>query len=288
MKKSSITKKNKEPRITEKIRFLREAINEYQQEFVEQASFDPVLKKMIKAANDILLSKDAKRIRAIIPLLVAEEIGVDIDSIKRYGVIIELLHFTSLVHDDVIDHEEERRHHTTLNMQFTNSNAILIGDHFICQSIEYALQTKHSTLVIAACMQAVKDLISGVILEQQLMTDNRGYEVYEEMAIMKTGSLFGLAFGLPFVGTDKFETAIDTGRQFGLLFQIYDDCFDRDEDKGYYNLYNIFSDDEVHRLCVRIHREIEEKCAELGISSVLSQIMEYLQTFGYFSDLDTF
>ena len=279
-------KKNDSTTIVEKVSELKKVINQSTLDFVNQASFDPVLREMIEIANNILLSKDAKRIRAIIPLLVAEEIDTDIETAKRYGVLIELLHFASLVHDDVIDDDDRRRKQPTLNSQFTNSNTVRIGDHFICQSTEYALQTKNSVAVMTVCMAAVKDLIAGVVLEHRLAEKNMGYPVYEKMATLKTGSLFGLSFGLPFIATDKLEFGLDTGRRFGLLFQIYDDYFDRDQDHGFFNIYNIFPENQIHQHCIDIYREIQKKCHQIGISNVLNQTIEYLQSFGYFFDLD--
>ena len=272
-------------KIADKVKRLRKEVNRQHVEFVKQAEVDPSIIKMIKVGNDIFLSDGAKRIRAIIPLLVAEEIGVDREMVKPYSVIIELLHFTSLVHDDVIDDENERRGTSTLNSEFTNAQAILLGDHFICQCIEYALKTEHSNQVIQACMKAVKDLISGIILEQKLALKNMGYDVYENMVDLKTGSLFGLSFGLPFVGTDRFTQAMALGRKFGVLFQIYDDYFDRDEDKGYYNVCNIFPDEKVQEQCFRIYDEIKAECDNLNIKDVLNQVVAYLQGYGYFSDL---
>lgn len=278
-------KKNDGLPIAEKFGKLKKDIDGNILDFVKQASFDPVLRDMIEIANNILLSKNAKRIRAIIPLLLAEETNVNIEDAKRYGVLVELLHFTSLVHDDVVDETDQRRKQPTLNSRFTNTNAVRIGDHFICQSTEYALRTKNSSEVIAVCMSAVKDLIAGIILEHQLAEENLGYPAYEKMVILKTGSLFGLSFGLPFINTDKLDAGLEAGRRFGLLFQIYDDYFDRATDYGFINIYNIFSEDQIRRRCSEIYQEIRNKCDRLEISDALNQTMKYLRTFDYFSDL---
>ena len=272
-------------KIADKFKRLRKEVNQHHIEFVKQVEVDPSIMKMVKVGNDIFLSDSAKRVRAIIPLLVAEEAGIDSDVVKPYSVIIELLHFISLVHDDVIDKEDERRGTPTLNSRYTNAQAILLGDHFICQCIEYALKTAYHSEVIGACMKAVRNLISGIILEQKLALENMGYDVYENMVDLKTGSLFGLSFGLPFVGTDKFEAATALGRKFGVLFQIYDDYSDREEDIGYYNVCNIFSDGEVQKQCFRVYDEIKAECDRLDIRPVLDQVVAYLQGYGYFTDL---
>ncbi len=272
--------------VLSKVNSVKKRINQYHLDFVRQSKYNDVLSDMIAAANAIFLSVDAKRIRAIIPVLIAENGICDVDSVMRYGVLIELLHFSSLVHDDVIDEADERRHNASLNALFTNSNAVLLGDHFICESIEYALQTKHNTIVIGVSMRAVKDLIAGVIMEQILANKNIGFDEWRKMAELKTGCLFGLSFGLPFAGTDKLEAGRKLGKNFGTLFQIYDDYFDREEDVGSYNVYNVLPDDEIDGICNEIYQDIKHGCADLGISNVLKLIVRYLQNYGYFYNIE--
>ena len=272
--------------ILSKVNSIKERINEYHLDFARRSKFDDVLSDMISAANAIFLSPDAKRIRAIIPVLIAENGICDADTVMRYGVLIELLHFSSLVHDDVIDQAEERRHEPSLNALFRNSDAVLIGDHFMSESVAYALETKHNIIVIGVSMKAVKDLITGVIMEQVLADKDIGFDEWRKMAELKTGCLFGLSFGLPFAGTDKLDAGQKLGIDFGVLFQIYDDYFDREEDVGSYNVYNILPDNEIDKICKRIYGELKHGCADLGISDVLKLIVRYLQNYGYFDNID--
>jgi octaprenyl-diphosphate synthase len=271
--------------ILEKVNSLKQKINRYHLDFISEAKFDSVLSDMLAAASEIFLSADAKRIRAIIPVLIAENGISDYDNVMRYGVLIELLHFCSLVHDDVIDDAKERRHRPTLNALFTNSNAVLMGDHFICESIEYALQTQHNIIVIGVSIRAVKDLITGVILEQKLAKMKIGFDEWRHMADMKTGCLFGLSFCLPFAGTDKLDAGRRVGIDFGTLFQIYDDYFDRGEDIGSMNVYNILPEKEIDRICNDIYVTVKKGCDGLGISNVLAFIVRYLQEYGYFFNI---
>jgi geranylgeranyl pyrophosphate synthase len=269
----------------QKIENLKTVINQCHLDFTRERAVDPQLKSMIDAADRIFLSAKAKRIRAIIPLLIAEEGLCELDSVKRYAVLIELLHFSSLVHDDVIDQAPERRELPSLNSLYSNSNAVLIGDHFICESIQYALQTKHNTTVIAICVDAVKKLIAGVMLEQRLARDGFDLNTYQKMSEMKTGCLFSLSFGLPFVGTPHCELGLKTGTQFGLLFQIYDDYLDRSEDHAGYNIFNAMSLEAVSEKCKALYNEVVENCRTLGLERSLRQVVVYLKMHGYFFDV---
>ena len=271
--------------ILAKVNSLKEKINRYHFDFITKAKFDTVLSEMLTAASDIFLSADAKRIRAIIPVLIAGNGICDYENVMRYGVLIELLHFCSLVHDDVIDEAKERRQKPTLNALFKNSNAVLMGDHFICESIEYALQTQHNIIVIGVSIRAVKDLITGVILEQKLVDRKIGFKEWRHMADLKTGCLFGLSFGLPFAGTDKLDRGRKLGIDFGTLFQIYDDYHDRGEDIGSMNVYNILPEKDIDIICNEIYSKVKTGCNALGISNVLTFIVRYLQEYGYFFNL---
>jgi geranylgeranyl pyrophosphate synthase len=270
----------------QKIEELKQIINQCHLDFLNERHFDPEIMVMIEAANSIFLSDKAKRIRAIIPLLIAEEGLCELEDVKRYAVLIELLHFSSLVHDDVIDEATERRDEPCLNALYANSDAVLIGDHFICESIEYALQTKHNTAVIGISVDAVKKLITGVMMEQKLATLGFDFPTYRKMAEMKTGCLFALSFGLPFVGTPSCELGLRTGTKFGLLFQIYDDYLDRSEDHAEYNIYRAMSPKAISQKCQQIFHELIEDCRQLGVEKSLRLVVAYLKTHGYFFDVD--
>lgn len=287
-RKKSVTHYNeiKYEEITSKIiEKIKNSINVYHMDFVNNYQADKIFKKFLADANKIFLSSNAKRIRGLIPVLIAKELSYDIESNQRYGVIIELIHFCSLVHDDVIDDGDYRRGYPSLNKVFSKTHAVLIGDHFMSESINYALQSKNNTKVVKLTTEVIKELITGIMMEEELKESNPCYDFYRSMAYRKTGSLFGLSFGLPFVDSDKLDLAISCGRQFGFLFQIYDDYHDRDKDEGYENIYNILSEEDVKKICKSNFDELIGKCKRIEIDSVLIDVVRYLQHYGYFSDI---
>lgn len=287
-RKKSVTHYNeiKYEEITNKIiERIKGSINVYHMDFVNNYKADKIFKKFLADANKIFLSSNAKRIRGLIPVLIAKELSYDIESNQRYGVIIELLHFCSLVHDDVIDDGDYRRGYPSLNKVFSRTHAVLIGDHFMSESINYALQSKNNTKVVKLTTEVIKELITGIMMEKELKESNPCYAFYKDMAYKKTGSLFGLSFGLPFVDSDKLALAISCGTQFGFLFQIYDDYHDRDKDEGYENIYNILSEEDVKKICKSNFDELIGKCKKIEIDPVLIGVVRYLQHYGYFSDI---
>jgi geranylgeranyl pyrophosphate synthase len=271
--------------LLDKIERYRGLVSEAHRELIHASPYGPRVAKMLEAANRILLSREAKRIRGIISLLLAEQRLCTESYAVRCGVLVELLHFASLIHDDVIDKAVERRHEPAVNALFDSADAILVGDHFICEAIEYALHMPHSTDVIAACVEAVKALIHGIFLERRLEKEDLGFETYRSMAEFKTGVLFELAFRLPLIGAPVEQAAARIGRDFGVLFQIYDDRFDRETDPGWINAYKHLSDEEAAAFCAELFGRLTGEARAAGVLEVVAQLVRYLQGHGYFSDV---
>lgn len=262
----------------------RALINDAHRELIHASPYGSRVNKMLEAANRILLSDEAKRVRGIIPLMLADHGVCDRTYAVRCGVLVELLHFASLVHDDVIDAAVERRHQPAINALFGGPDAILVGDHFICEAIEYALRTPRSVEVIAAAVRAIKSLIHGIFLERRLETEDLGFDVYRQMAELKTGVLFDLAFRLPLIATPDEERAARVGREFGVLFQIYDDWFDRDTDAGWINAYKYLSRDEAAAYCAQVFDGLVGDARAAGVFDVVAILVSWLQRHSYFTD----
>jgi octaprenyl-diphosphate synthase len=199
--------------------------------------------------------------------------------------MIELIHYASLVHDDVIDRHSFRRGHPSLNNTFADNHAVLIGDYLMCEVIGYGLGFKHNAQVIRLLIDAIKNLVAGLIIEQNELPNNPSLESYSRMVYRKTGSLFALSFGLPFVGDGKLATAMSCGQEFGFLFQIYDDFFDRSVDQSYLNIFHILSNEKISKLCEENLTKLLHTCQGIGIEQVVLEVVNYLQSHGYFLDM---
>lgn len=258
---------------------------------LSQFSIDPNrhedLQRFVGKAHEILLSPDAKRIRCIVPALIADELSLDEDTCLKYGLIVELIHYTSLIHDDVIDYDLQRRGCETLNSLFTNSQAVLIGDFLLCAVIEYSLGFSNSAEVIRLVVDGVKRMVTGIIIEQAVIEENPTLEKYREMVLLKTGALFELSFGLPFVGTDQQEDAIQCGAYFGFLFQVYDDYLDRDKDAPHHNIFHILPQEEVGELWEKNYQDLMVLAGKIGLQRVVTDSIAYLRTAGCFLETET-
>ncbi len=270
-----------------KIDLVKEQVNEKLRAFSKDFANHDVLQKYLETAHHILLSADAKRIRSFLPVLIADTNGFDREACFKYGITIELLHYSSLIHDDVIDADTIRRGCPTLNDTFTNAHAVLIGDYMMCSVIDFALDFNHSNEVIKLMVGAIKKLVTGIIIEQTILPEDPTKANYLEMADLKTGALFELSIGLPFIAHEQLNEAMECGRIFGLLFQMYDDYTDRTTDVQYQNIFHIVSAEEAVAMWNENCQKFLELARVLQIDSTIMEMVSYLRARGFFQEVTT-
>jgi geranylgeranyl pyrophosphate synthase len=171
-----------------------------------------------------------KKIRAAFFFLLARLNGARADDLPSLGAAIEMLHLSSLVHDDIVDHSTRRRGEKTANHHFGDTLSVLWGDFLFINSIHMLIRDGHDA-AIGMLAEASRQMIEGQILEFE---NNFNYRLdtrtYYDIIRKKTSSLFSgiaaLAAGLP--GGDARHVAAFRrfGQDFGMIFQISDDLLD--------------------------------------------------------------
>ena len=71
------------------------------------------------------LSGGGKRIRPALLLLSAQAVGEVNDTHHTLAAVVEMIHTATLVHDDVLDEAETRRHVATVNARWNNETSVL-------------------------------------------------------------------------------------------------------------------------------------------------------------------
>ncbi|WP_147289274.1 polyprenyl synthetase family protein [Helicobacter sp. MIT 99-5507] len=140
--------------------------------------------------------------------------------------IIELIHFASLLHDDVIDDSTLRRGKISINAKYGNKNAIMLGDILYSKAF-YEISTIDSNLskIIA---DSVLKLSLGELEDVELsLSFNLDENKYLKMIEYKTAALIeassqcaGILIG---DNSDKYKIY---GNCIGIAFQIIDDILD--------------------------------------------------------------
>jgi geranylgeranyl pyrophosphate synthase len=151
----------------------------------------------------------------------------------------EVLHAASLVHDDIIDGADSRRHQVSLNRRFGNRVAVLAGDilytHFFSLitgllGIEPAKRFR----LLDVFLDTTKAMCMGEILAQEAAAAGRPYtlEEYVEVSTDKTAVLFSACCETAGILCDleapQLRCLAQFGLDFGLAFQMADDLVDKD------------------------------------------------------------
>lgn len=189
-------------------------------------AFDPAVEPYVS----YVCNTSGKRIRPALSILVGGALGEVEDGHVKLGVILELIHMATLVHDDIIDGAVTRRMVPTANAKWGAGLSVLLGDALFSHSL--ALATEFNEIGICRKVGiASKEVCEGEIIQTQRRFDLTLTKAdYFRIIEMKTGALFAAATGIAAAisGADAATEAklFDYGLKLGTAYQIYDDCLD--------------------------------------------------------------
>jgi geranylgeranyl diphosphate synthase type I len=171
-----------------------------------------------------------KQVRAGLVLVSAAASGGWEETGIPGAVAIELVHNFSLLHDDIIDGDRERRHRPTVWAEFGVGSAIVAGDALAALSIELLLETATPERVRAAraLAAATRDMIAGQA-DDMAFESRRSVTVDQcvAMATGKTGALLSCATALGAILVGAPDPTIEAlgafGLHLGVAFQAVDD-----------------------------------------------------------------
>ncbi len=191
-------------------------------------------KKLYQAINH-LPSAGGKCLRPLLSFLSCEAVGGNPTDTVPYGVALELIHTFTLIHDDLMDHDEERRGLPTVHALFGEDTAILAGDALFAKAFEVASQTPVTDSILTVLIRNLSRMTQEICEGQQLdmdfeYRDDVSENDFIEMIEKKTAKMFEYAtYGGSIIGgASKMEAHAlrQYGRNLGLAFQIWDDCLD--------------------------------------------------------------
>ncbi len=185
---------------------------------------------MLSDALEHIRQRGGKRMRPILTLLMAKNLG-EVNRTTQYAALgLELLHTASLVHDDVVDESGERRGQASVNAMFNNKVAVLVGDFILSSALLYVSRSGNSR-IITSLAELGQTLSQGELLQLNNFSDDGiSEDVYYQIIRQKTASLFArcaMNGALSVDATDEeVRDAYDFGMAIGMIFQIRDDIFD--------------------------------------------------------------
>lgn len=176
-----------------------------------------------------------KRLRPIIAMLACEAVGGVPETTIPFGISLEYMHNSTLVHDDIIDKDKWRRGLQTTHEKFGIPFAILAGDALIGETyrmLSYMAPPELNSVtykeLIRSIAEAAKEFYEGEALDIEFAVRlDVTIPQYMRMIEKKTAQLYYLAGkGGALIGkgsNKQVENLARYGTLFGLMFQIKDD-----------------------------------------------------------------
>ncbi|MBV9359049.1 MAG: polyprenyl synthetase family protein [Chloroflexi bacterium] len=172
-----------------------------------------------------------KKLRSGLALLVCESVAGELAPARDAAVAVELVHNFSLVHDDIQDHSDTRRHRPTVWSIWGMEQGINVGDALfaLAQATIVGARTAERAAQAADLARACLLLAEGQYLDLELQ---RGAlpltpDAYLGMIERKTGALFACACRLGAraagAGEARCDAFADYGLALGVAFQEQDD-----------------------------------------------------------------
>lgn len=199
-------------------------------------------------ANEIsdYLSAKSKRIRPTLVFLFAKAMGIEVDEkVYHLACSVELVHNSTLVHDDILDNADTRRGRVSLNYKLGNSLSVLAGDILLSVALRELIKC-NSVEAVDSFAESIYLMCKGEINQNFTIGKLPTMEEYIRKSEYKTAELFKAP--LTALCLIKNKSAKDNihsfAKNFGIAFQIKDD------------LLNVLKNDPTKPMMSDIHNGI--------------------------------
>jgi octaprenyl-diphosphate synthase len=190
--------------------------------------------EIIATANAHLKGMRGKLFRPTLLLLSSSIEGTPEDRALPLAAVAELVHLTSVVHDDSVDHSVLRRGQPTINALFSHQVAVLMGDFLFAKAVAELVRLGDLE-PLRVFTHASSEMTVGE-LRQLSSFDALAFSEadYQKLIRAKTASLVGAACEMgALAGAPRFRTQMRTfGESIGMAFQVADDLIDYTEQES--------------------------------------------------------
>lgn len=173
--------------------------------------------------SDFIFSK-SKKLRPKIIFLFAKAQDIKVtDNIINLAICSELLHNSTLIHDDIIDNAKLRRGKQSLNQKLGNNLSVLAGDFILALAMQFLVKCNNIEC-INTFANSLKIMCQGEINQHFSLGRVPLLNEYIDKSMKKTAELFMASLiSLAKITNNEEETAKNFALNFGIAFQIRDD-----------------------------------------------------------------
>ena len=185
---------------------------------------------LINQLGIYIVNGGGKRMRPLLTVLAARAMGYQGSEHLQLAAIIEFIHTSTLLHDDVVDESNMRRGRETANAMFGNSASVLVGDFLYSRSFQMMSELKNLE-IMDILSDATNIIAEGEVLQLMNCNDpDTTEESYMQVIYCKTAKLFEAATRLAAVISNQDNATenamLHYGKHLGTAFQLVDDIMD--------------------------------------------------------------
>jgi octaprenyl-diphosphate synthase len=185
---------------------------------------------LIRQISEHIVAAGGKRLRPMLAVIAARALGYGGTAHHQLAAIVEFIHTSTLLHDDVVDESDMRRGRKTANALWGNAPSVLVGDFLYSRSFQLMVELD-SMPVMRVLADTTNKIAEGEVLQLLHIGNPDTTEAdYLRVIECKTAVLFAAATRLGAVLAGAPEARQDAlaryGLHLGLAFQVADDLLD--------------------------------------------------------------
>ena len=197
---------------------------------------------LVNQVAEYIIGAGGKRLRPMLLLLAATALGkrgaggdgAGADA-HQLAAVIEFIHTSTLLHDDVVDESDLRRGRSTANAVWGNAASVLVGDFLYSRSFQMMVELDRME-VMQLLADATNRIAEGEVLQLlHVRNPDTDEPAYLQVIERKTAVLFAAAtrLGALLAGADAAtcDALHAYGLNLGYAFQIADDVLDYSADE---------------------------------------------------------
>ncbi|QAY66162.1 polyprenyl synthetase family protein [Paenibacillus protaetiae] len=206
---------------------MKSDLNQIELELERSISIDHAV---LNEASLHLAKAGGKRLRPVFVLLAGKFGQYDLDVLQKVAVPLEMIHMSSLVHDDVIDDADTRRGQVTVNSKWDNRIAMYTGDYIFGKALTIAAELDNPVIHQYLSKAMVQMSIGEMEQIRDFFNIEQNVRHYLLRIRRKTALLIAISCLLGAVAANADEKTARQlyryGYNVGMAFQIRDDLLD--------------------------------------------------------------
>ena len=188
---------------------------------------------LINQIAEHIVSAGGKRLRPMLVVLAGQatagSFGTTADH-HQLAAIIEFIHTSTLLHDDVVDESDLRRGRSTANAIWGNAASVLVGDFLYSRSFQLMVELDRME-VMQVLADTTNRIAEGEVLQLlHVRNPDTDEAAYLRVIERKTAVLFAAGTRLGALAScadaEVQQALYDYGMALGYAFQIADDVLD--------------------------------------------------------------